>query len=142
MTKSNKIEDLHGNHFVQARTILVALGADEETAIFRHSGSKSIKVTGVQWIPDTAVTGLVTNNMIIGIVNKGLAGVGTVAVTDLKTYGDTVDSVKFVGEALTLSSTAASLIVLAGEVLSLDKTENGTGMLLPPGIVEISYEYI
>jgi len=142
MGKSNKIADLHGNHVAQARTILVALGADEESTIWQNLTGKQIKITSVKWIPDTDVTGAATNNFIIGLVNKELLGVGVVAVTDLKTYASGIDSVAHKSEDLTLSSTAANLIVEENEVLSLDKTENGTGFAMPPGLVQITYEHL
>jgi predicted ThiF/HesA family dinucleotide-utilizing enzyme len=141
MSKSNKKEDLHGDHFVQARTILVALGADEESAIFRHSGVKPIKITGARWIPDTAITGAATNNPAVQIVNKGVLGTGTTGITAVKTYASGTNAVKFVAEELTLSTTAADLVVTTGEVVAFEKTENGTGLALPPGLVELSYEY-
>jgi len=120
---------------------LIAATNDEEFAVFRHSGVKPIKITGARFIPDTAITGAATNNMAIQIVNKGVAGTGTDGVTAVKTYASGTDAVKNVAEELTLSTTAADLVVTTGEVLALEKTENGTGLALPPGLVELSYEF-
>lgn len=141
MSKDNKIEDLHGDHFAQARTILVALGSDEEWAIFRHSGSKDIKITGARFIPDTAITGHATANLLLQVQNRGVGGAETVAVSDAFEYDIGVDGVAFQANEFVLSTTAANLIVSAGEVLALLKTETGAGLELPPGLVEISYEY-
>jgi len=141
MTKSNKVADLPGDHVAQARTIIVALGSDEESTIWQNLTGKEVEITGAKWIPDSAVTGDDTDNLIIGIVNKGLLGVGTVAVTDLKTYATGVNSVAHKSEDLTLSSTAASLLVAINEVLSFDKTETASGLALPPGLVQLTYEH-
>lgn len=98
-----------------------------------------IEIVGVSIIWDAAITGAATNNFAVGVVNEGTDGTGTTAVTDVHTYANGEDATAHVPEDLTLSSTAANLDVDAGEVLSLDRTVNGTGLASPAGAVQITY---
>lgn len=95
------------------------------------------KVVGVSWIPQAAVTGAATNNFALAAQNRGAAGTGTTALTATKTYDNGVNSVAHDEEALTLSATAADLLVAEGDVLALVRTVNGTGLAGPAGTVEI-----
>lgn len=142
MSKSNKIADLPGDHVAQARTALVALGSDDEFPVWENSTGKQVKITGVVFIPETAVTGDDTNNFLLKIVNRGLLGVGSTAVTVVKEYDTGTDLVALKPDTIALSATAASLLVEPGEVLTFEKTETATGLALPAGLVHITYEHL
>ncbi|MGH3442121.1 MAG: hypothetical protein ACRDUY_08780 [Nitriliruptorales bacterium] len=129
-----------GNHAKVARVRV----PEEATAATADTWSlleaeEAITVTKAVWVPDAAVTGAATNNFALGVVNEGLVGTGTTAVTTVKTYASGTDSTAQVPEDLTLSTTAANLDVAEGEVLSLARTVNGTGLASPSGLVEIHY---
>jgi len=49
--------------------------------------------------------------------------------------------VAFVEDALVLSTTTADLQVANGEVVTLDKSENGTGLALPAGVASLQYKF-
>ncbi len=102
---------------------------------------RPIKITGVRWIPAAAVTGANTNNFALQAINKGTGGAGTTGVTTTKTYASGTNSVAHDSEDLTLSSTATDLQLAAGEVLSLVRTVNGTGLAMPDGLVEVRYQH-
>jgi hypothetical protein len=87
------------------------------------------------------VTGAATNNFAIAAQNKGAAGAGTTALTTTKTYDNAINSVAHDAEDLTLTSTAADLLVAAGDVVSLVRTINGTGLAQPDGLVEVRFQY-
>jgi hypothetical protein len=124
-------------------TVRVAIPAqstantDEAYALLR--AEDDITVTGARIIFNAGITGAATNHVAFGVINEGLAGSGTTAVTAVRAYDNGVNAVAHVPENLTLSATAANLNVAAGEVLSLDRTTPGTGLASPSGIVELTY---
>jgi len=103
---------------------------------------QDMKVTAVKWIPDAAVSGADTNNFSLTTRNEGSDGTGTTAVTSAKTYASGTDSVAQTPESLTLSTTAADLLIDSGEVLSLVRAVNGTGLASPAGAVQAEYQHV
>lgn len=114
-------------------------GTADEWPVF--VADKALTITGVSWVPAAAVTGAATNNFSINARNRGTAGAGTTDVTTAKTYASGTDSVAFDAEALTLSTTAADLNMAVGEVLTIERLINGTGLAMPDGLVEVAYKY-
>lgn len=100
----------------------------------------AIVVTAVKWIPNAAVTGAATNNFALSLINKGAANAGTAVVTTAKTYDNGVNSVANTPEALTLGATA-DLNCAAGDVLTLVRTVNGSGLASPDGKLLIFYKF-
>lgn len=101
---------------------------------------QDVTVESVRWVPAADVTGADTNNFALQLVNKGTDGTGTDGVTTVKTYASGTDSTADVPETLTLHGTAANLDVDEGEVVSLVRTVNGTGLAQPDGVVEVTYQ--
>lgn len=135
-----KVRDLIGDH--KERVYIpgqATAGTVDSWPVFY--ADQAIQVTGARWVPAAAVTGDNTNNYAIALQNKGTAGAGTTAVTTTKTYATATDSVAHDAEDLTLSSTAANLLVAAGEVLVLVRTVTGTGLAMPDGQFELTYRY-
>lgn len=95
----------------------------------------NLKITGVKWVPAAAVTADPTNYHTLNLRNR-TTGAGT-ALPASRSYAAT-NSVAFVAEAMTLSSTAADLLVAAGDVLTVSKVNTGTGLALPKGTVQIT----
>jgi hypothetical protein len=96
-------------------------------------------VTGVTYVPVTAITGAATNNRTHSVVNKAQDGTGTTSVATLN-YASGTDAVAFDENTITLSSTAADKVVAAGDILSVNSTHIGTGIADPGGtmFIEIS----
>lgn len=135
-----KVNEQPGDHIDSSYVLGQATaGTVDSWPVFRAPGK--VKVTGVRWIPSAAVAGAVTNNFALTARNKGTDNTKNVAVTTAKTYDNGVNSVANAPESLTLSATAADLEMAAGEVLILDRTVNGTGLAMPDGQVEVSYQY-
>lgn len=133
-----KLLDIPGDHIARSYALGQATaGSVDAWPAFK--APKACTITGVTWIPAAAVTGAATNNFALQAKNTGLLGAGTTAVTTAKTYASGTNSVALSPEALTLSSTAADLNMAAGEVLTLVRTVNGTGLASPHGHIEISY---
>lgn len=135
-----RIDEISGDHKASAYIPGQATAGTADTwPVFL--ADRPVTITGVSWVPAAAVTGAATNNFAIAAQNRGTAGAGTTAVTATKTYASGTDSVAHDAEALTLSTTAADLNLAAGEVLSLVRTVNGTGIAQPDGLVVVSYRH-
>ena len=141
MVARSRLTTLPGEQSAQSLVATVALGSDDEVPIWINNTGAKVKITGASFVPDAAVTGNTTNTLAVQFRNKGLLGTGTTGITDVKTYITGTDLVAFKEDALVLSSVAASLIVDKGEVVSLDKTELGTGLALPQGKASLQFEY-
>jgi hypothetical protein len=86
-------------------------------------------VTSVSITPEAAVTAHGTNYRTFRLVNKGAAGSGSTVVASFATDTVTTDDlVAFDEKELTLSGTAANLVVAAGDVLAADETVAAGGV--------------
>lgn len=93
-------------------------------------------VTAVKFIADAAVTGATGDAPTLTLKNRGAAGAGTTAVA-AKAFITGEDMVAFAPEDITVSATAADLLVAEGDVLSIDKTVAGSGTVIPAGTVVV-----
>jgi hypothetical protein len=130
-----------GRQVYQTTIETIAAGTADELPFFLNRFRQSIKVVGISFVTTNAITGDDTNNMTLQIRNKGTAGTGTTAVTDVRTYNVAGGNVAAMDEeALTLSTTAANLIVASNEVLALNKAVNGSGIALQ-GVLILEYVF-
>lgn len=118
----------------QARVNAVGAGADatEDVAVADWAGT----VTSVTYTPDATITGANTNSRTITVVNKAQDGTGTTTVATLAL----TSGVNIAGSdegTITLSGTAANLVVAAGDVLAFVSTHVGTGIADPGGLVRV-----
>lgn len=116
----------------------VAAGSDAETDLAKVPFAGT--VTKVEYIPTTVLTGANTESRTIVLVNKGQSGAGTTVVAT-KAFVSTVNAPADDNTAITLSATAADLVVADGDVLVWQSTHVGaTGLADPGGLahVEIS----
>lgn len=98
----------------------------------------NLKITAVKWVPAAAVTADGTNYFTLNLRNRKADASGT-ALAASRSYIAT-NSVAFVAEAMTLSATAADLLVAAGDVLTVSKVNTGTGLAMPDGLVQVHYQ--
>jgi len=96
-------------------------------------------VTGAYWVPSAAVTANVTNYSTLGVRNRGAAGAGA-NLPATRSYAAT-NSVAFVAEAMTLDPTVANRQFAAGDVLTIQAVEAGTGLALPAGVVTLHVQW-
>ena len=94
-------------------------------------------VTEVKYIAEAAVTGAATNNRTVSLVNKGQAGAGTTTVASL-TFASGTNAVANDDTTVTLSGTAANLVVAEGDTLQWRSVANGTGLADPGGLIRIT----
>lgn len=113
-----------------------AAGADFEVTVCAAPFTGT--VTAVTYIADTAITGADTDSRTLQVFNKGAAGAGTTkAAEKALTLG--VNAAAFDETAVTLSGTAANLVVTEGDVLSFKSLHVGsTGLADPGGTVKIT----
>lgn len=127
-----KLADIPGPQTVTANVPGQATaGSTNSWSLWRAPFNATI--TGVQWIPDVAVTGAATNNFALAVNN--ITTVGVVAAA--KTYANGTNSVANTAEALTIG---AAPNVSTGDVLALVRTVNGTGLASPSGAVQITFQ--
>lgn len=97
------------------------------------------KVVGVTYTPKSVVTGAATNNFTATVRNRGAAGAGAAQPAQLN-FANGVNAPAFVATALTLSGTAADLLLTAGDVLTVEKLNVGTGMAMPAGTITVDVQ--
>ncbi|MEA2703550.1 MAG: hypothetical protein QOD63_1495 [Actinomycetota bacterium] len=124
---------IHRSHIAGQATA----GTADEFASIRVPYNATL--VAAYWIPKAAVTADATNYATVNVRNRGAAGAGT-AVAATRSYA-AVNSVAFVAEAMTLSATAANLLFAAGDTISVEKLNTGTGLALPPGSLELHLQY-
>ncbi|KKL57395.1 hypothetical protein LCGC14_2235850 [marine sediment metagenome] len=133
---------LPGIHTIRSTIPGVVLGSDEDRAIWCNPFDSRGKVVACRVIPDALHSGADTNNMQLGLVNKGLLGVGTTVVAPQKAYASGIDLVAFKPDVIPVSATAVDVIIDEGEVLAFSKDENGTGLASPDLVVEVDIEFV
>lgn len=94
----------------------------------------NLKITGVKWVPKSAVTANGTNYFTLTLRNR-TTGAGT-AVPASRSYAAT-NSSALTAEAMTLSATAADLNVAAGDHLTVEKLVTASGLAMPAGTVQV-----
>jgi hypothetical protein len=110
-------------------------GSDLNTNVY--VAPRDATVSGVTYTTVTAITGANTNTRSVSLVNKGQAGAGTTVIATLQ-FNSGVNTVAADEKAITLSSTASDLLLVAGDVLQWQSTHIGTGIADPGGLVVIS----
>lgn len=95
-------------------------------------------VTAVTYTAPAAVTGAASPaSRTVSLINKGQTGVGTTVVASLALLGG-VNLVAYDEKALTLSATAADLVIATGDILAWSSAPvGGTGLVDPGGLVQI-----
>jgi len=95
-------------------------------------------VTSVEYVPEAAITGAATNHRTFSLVNKGQAGSGSTTVASLAFDSGSVTATANNEKAITLSATAANLVLAAGDTLLWRSIHIGTGIADPGGLVRIT----
>jgi hypothetical protein len=124
---------------VEATVPAVAATVDADQVV--GEAASAGRVTSVSYTPEAAVTGAASPaSRTLALVNKGQTGSGSTTIATLALVGG-VNLVAFDEKAITLSGTAANLVVAAGDELVWTSTAvtSGTGLADPGGhvVVEI-----
>lgn len=110
-------------------------GNDDDTVVAQ--APFDCTVTAVQYVPEAAITGADTNSRTVSLVNKGAAGSGTTTVASLALTSG-VNASANDEKAITLSGTAANLVLAAGDTLQWRSIHVGTGITDPGGLIRIT----
>ncbi len=96
-------------------------------------------VTAVTYAPVAAITGAATNNRTVSLINHAQDGTGSTSVASLN-FASGTNAAAFDETTITLSGTAANLVVAAGDILEAKSLHIGTGIADPGGtmFIEIS----
>jgi hypothetical protein len=122
----------------EATVPAVAAGSDKESNVVDVELAGT--VSSVLYIPDTVLTGANTESRTIVLVNKGQSGAGTTIVAT-KAFTSGVNAAADDETAITLSATAANLVVADGDILAWQSNHVGATGLADPGgraVVEIT----
>jgi hypothetical protein len=120
---------------IQVRMPAVAAGSDATSAVCQSPFDGV--VTDVKYAPDATITGVVTNNRTLSVVNKGQAGSGNTSVAT-NTYANGVNITNFVPTLIPLSGTPANLVVANNDCLAFASVHNGTGLADPGGLLTVT----
>lgn len=112
--------------------VIAATAANADLEVVVCTAPWAGTVTAVNYIGDTALSGAATESRTLQLINKGLAGLGTAVAASLALVSG-VNLVAFDAKAITLSATAADLVLVAGDVLSFKSLHIGTTGLADPG---------
>jgi len=120
---------------MKAATAGAAAAADDTTIIGRCGFAGT--VTAVTYAPEANITGANTDSRTVSLINKGTDGNGTTVVATLPMTSG-VNSNDFDEKTITLSATAANLVVADGDILAWVSTHVGsTGLADPGGLVTV-----
>lgn len=89
-------------------------------------------ISRVAYVADTALTGANTDSRTGRLHNRGAAGAGTTVVAS-KAFVNGVNAAQYDETAITLSGTAADLVVAQGDVLTWESLHVGATGLADPG---------
>lgn len=120
-----------------ALVIAVAAAIDASVAAFRAPFPG--KVTKLVYVPNAAIVGANANTRTLSLKNRGQAGAGATVVASLALTAG-VNAAAFDEKAITLSVTAADLVVAEGDILSAESIHTGTGLADPGGLYYIEIE--
>lgn len=110
-------------------------GNDDDTVLFQ--APFDCTVTLVEYVPEAAITGADTNSRTLSVVNKGQAGSGSTTVASLALTSG-VNATAYNEKPVTLSGTAANLVLAAGDTVQWRSVHVGTGITDPGGLVRVT----
>ncbi|MGE5827702.1 MAG: hypothetical protein ACM30G_04970 [Micromonosporaceae bacterium] len=113
------------------------LGTDDNWPLFQ--ADSKMKVISVSFVPSDAITANATHYSVYTLTRYTAGATATSVAT--RSWAAT-NSVAETPEAMTLSGTAANLILAAADTLSMVKTHGGNGLVIPDGLLVIGFRYL
>jgi len=110
-------------------------GTDDEFVLFEAPFAGT--VTAASYTTDAAITGHASNNRVFSVINAGADGAGTTSVATV-TSNASNSFTAFDEKALTLSATAANLVVAEGHILKFKSDAQASGVADPGGVVAVT----
>lgn len=128
----SRIIDYTEKYSTVVLAVHAAATATEARAIF--TAPRACKITGVSFTPDVASTGDNTNTTYLNVINKGASGSGTTEIGNLDLATGT-NLTAFDEQAITITATSLA----EGDVVALQFEKVGTGVLVGPGVVNVTW---
>lgn len=93
-------------------------------------------VTAVEFTPNTTQAGANTNYFTLNVRNRTQAGAGT-AIPAALAFTSGVDLTALTPKSLTVSGTAATVALAAGDVITAEKAVTASGLACPAGVITV-----
>lgn len=130
-----QLHELAGNHLLQGPVPGQAtIGTADETVIGRVPFKS--KVVAAYVVPKTTITGAATHNITITVRNRKADDTGTAVPASLN-FDNAINAAARIPKALTLSATAADLLLEEGDVITSEKLIVGNGIAEPAGTIVV-----
>lgn len=111
------------------------LGTDDNWPLWQ--APNKVQIYSVSFVPADAITANATHYSVYTLTRYTAGASGATVAT--RSWAAT-NSVAETPEAMTLSGTAANLILAADDTLSMVKTHGGNGLVIPDGLLVVRYK--
>lgn len=111
------------------------LGTDDNWPLWQ--APNKVQIVSITFVPSAAVTANATHYSVYTATRYTAGASATTVAT--RTWAAT-DSAAETPEAMTMSATAAALVLAADDTISMVKTHGGNGVVIPDGTVIIRYK--
>lgn len=111
------------------------LGTDDNWPVWQ--APLKCQILSATFVPSAAITANATHYSVYTLTRYTAGATATSVAT--RSWAAT-DSVAETPEAMTLSGTAANLLLAADDTLSMVKTHGGNGLVIPDGILVVRYK--
>lgn len=111
------------------------LGTDDNWPVWQ--APLKCKILSATFVPSAAITANATHYSVYTLTRYTAGASGTTVAT--RSWAAT-DSVAETPEAMTLSGTAANLLLAVDDTLSVVKTHGGNGLVIPDGALIVRYQ--
>lgn len=98
-----------------------------------------LKIISASMVWAASITGTATNYFTLSFFNR-TTGAGTAQWGTAIAYSNGTNATKATPVTVTLSSTAADLLVASGDALSVEISTTGTGLLCPGGTLMLTVQ--
>lgn len=112
-------------------------GTGLEVPIF--TAPANMTVSGMRWLPTASITANASNYFTLSVRNRAGTGSGT-ALPFSRSWAAT-NSTAWIGESGTASATATDPLIAAGDSLTVQKVDSGTGLICPVGVVVVTLRF-
>lgn len=116
----------------QVQVVLAAAAATADASVYVRA-PRSGTVQAAYYVPVSAITGAASPaSRTFNVINKGQAAAGTTVAATLAMVSG-VDAAALVSKAIPVSTTAANVVVAAGDILQIQSLHIGATGLADPG---------
>jgi hypothetical protein len=115
--------------------VQATLGTDDDWPVWQ--APLKCQITAATFVPSAAITANATHYSVYTLTRYTAGASATTVAT--RSWAAT-DSVAETPEAMTLSATAANLLLAVDDTLAMVKTHGGNGLVIPDGLLVVRYK--